>query len=311
MVTSTTFQPRAAPASAPPRPAAAAPGWPPGSGGQPARTASPTMPANASRLPRGICGGRSDWGLRRKTGLEARIVAEWFQVVSCLDCPCRPSSLWARGPNREGGGVGLRTLAQREEGRQGQSSDLGHYLVPVGLGGVASACYKRSPCRSRNLRRVLLACPDALAAPLPSRRSGAMEPFAGLCFSSSSKPDAAWEELIGRFGAGLKARVGSVLRRCGVRPRDEHVEEIVQEVYCRLLAGGSRRLRRCRATSESQVGAYLGRVAERVALDQLRAARAQKRGGPSAAVAAAEAEGRQGGWGGGRGERGERAVDPR
>jgi DNA-directed RNA polymerase specialized sigma24 family protein len=138
-----------------------------------------------------------------------------------------------------------------------------------------------------------------------------MEPFAGLCFSSSSKPDAAWEELIGRFGAGLKARVGSVLRRCGVRPRDEHVEEIVQEVYCRLLAGGSRRLRRCRATSESQVGAYLGRVAERVALDQLRAARAQKRGGPSAAVAAGEAEGRQGEWWGGCGERGERAVDPR
>ena len=138
-----------------------------------------------------------------------------------------------------------------------------------------------------------------------------MEPFVGLCFSSSSKPDAAWEELIGRFGAGLKARVGSVLRRCGVRPRDEHVEEIVQEVYCRLLAGGSRRLRRCRATSESQVGAYLGRVAERVALDQLRAARAQKRGGPSAPVAAAEAEGRPGEWWGGGGERGERAVDPR
>jgi DNA-directed RNA polymerase specialized sigma24 family protein len=136
-----------------------------------------------------------------------------------------------------------------------------------------------------------------------------MEPFAGLCFSSSSKPDAAWEELIGRFGAGLKARVGSVLRRCGVRPRDEHVEEIVQEVYCRLLAGGSRRLRRCRATSESQVGAYLGRVAERVALDQLRAARAQKRGGPSAA--AAEADGRPGEWWGGRGEGGERVVDPR
>ena len=78
-----------------------------------------------------------------------------------------------------------------------------------------------------------------------------MEPFAGLCFSSSSKPDAAWEELIGRFGTGLKARVGSVLRRCGVRPRNEHVEEIVQEVYCRLLAGGSRRLRRCRAGDRS------------------------------------------------------------
>lgn len=153
-----------------------------------------------------------------------------------------------------------------------------------------------------------------------------MEPFAGLCFSSSSKPEAAWEELIGRFGAGLKARVGSVLRRSGVRPRSEHVEEIVQEVYCRLLAGGGRRLRRCRATSESQVGAFLGRVAERVALDQLRAARAQKRGGANAAVgapaavgalgalgsgAAVEAEGWLGERWGHRGGHAERAVDPR
>lgn len=153
-----------------------------------------------------------------------------------------------------------------------------------------------------------------------------MEPFAGLCFSSSSKPEAAWEELIGRFGAGLKARVGSVLRRSGVRPRSEHVEEIVQEVYCRLLAGGSRRLRRCRATSESQVSAFLGRVAERVALDQLRAARAQKRGGAHAVVgapfavdaagapgasAAVEAEGwRRERWGH-RGGHVEGAVDPR
>jgi DNA-directed RNA polymerase specialized sigma24 family protein len=143
-----------------------------------------------------------------------------------------------------------------------------------------------------------------------------MEPFAGLGFSSSSQPEAAWEELIGRFGAGLKARVGSVLRRSGVRPHSEHVEEIVQEVYCRLLAGGSRRLRRCRATSESQVGAFLGRVAERVALDQLRAARAQKRGGGNAVAGAppaavAEAEGwRREPWGH-RGGHAERAVDPR
>jgi DNA-directed RNA polymerase specialized sigma24 family protein len=115
-----------------------------------------------------------------------------------------------------------------------------------------------------------------------------MEPLAELGFSSTSEPESAWEDLIGRYGAGLKARVGSVLRRSGVRPRSEHVEEIVQEVYCRLLAGGGRRLRRCRATSEGQVGAFLGRVAERVALDQLRAARAQKRGGDQGGAGAAD-----------------------
>lgn len=141
-----------------------------------------------------------------------------------------------------------------------------------------------------------------------------MERIAGLGFSSSSKPDAAWEELIGRYGPGLKARVGSVLRRAGVPPRGEHVEEIVQEVYCRLLAGGGRRLRRCRATSENQIGAFLGRVAERVTLDQLRAARAQKRGGASAANPGTGFEGGQArAWSRppGASEWDERAVDPR
>jgi DNA-directed RNA polymerase specialized sigma24 family protein len=144
-----------------------------------------------------------------------------------------------------------------------------------------------------------------------------MEPLAGLFLSSSSPSachtEAAWEELIGRYGPGLKARVGSVLRRSGMRPRREQVEEIVQEVYCRLLAAAGRRLRRCRATSESQVGAFLGRVAERVALDQLRAARAQKRGG-----ALAPGQGAPLAWGAWCGcgwdprqERHERAADPR
>lgn len=131
-----------------------------------------------------------------------------------------------------------------------------------------------------------------------------MGPFAGLCFTSTSKPEAAWEDLIGRYGAGLKARVGSVLRRSGIRPRREQIEEIVQEVYCRLLAGGGRRLKRCRATSESQVGAYLGRVAERVALDQLRAARAQKRGGDLATQASPVSNAAHG-------SADDRAVDPR
>ncbi|HVT59359.1 MAG TPA: ECF-type sigma factor [Thermoanaerobaculia bacterium] len=90
---------------------------------------------------------------------------------------------------------------------------------------------------------------------------------------------AVWEELICRYGPSLKRRVGRVLRRSGIRPRGEQVEELLQEVYCRLLAAGSRRLLDCRASSERQVGAYLGRIAERVVLDQLRAARAWKRGG--------------------------------
>jgi DNA-directed RNA polymerase specialized sigma24 family protein len=104
-----------------------------------------------------------------------------------------------------------------------------------------------------------------------------MEPWTELGFSST--PEAAWETLISRYATGLKARVRRALRRTGVRPRGDLIEEIVQEVYCRLLAGGSWRLRQCRATSQYQVSAFLGKVAERVALDHVRAARAQKRGG--------------------------------
>ncbi|HLX06998.1 MAG TPA: sigma-70 family RNA polymerase sigma factor [Thermoanaerobaculia bacterium] len=135
-----------------------------------------------------------------------------------------------------------------------------------------------------------------------------MEPWTGLCLppSCSFKPEAAWERLVARYGPALKARVGSVLRRAGVQPRGDQVEEIVQEVYCRLLAAGGRRLRRCRATSEGQVAAFLGRVAERVALDQLRAARAQKRGG---ALAAAPS-GAWSPWGDPPREPQERAADP-
>src|ERR1700732_1765115 len=41
--------------------------------------------------------------------------------------PLPPFLPLGEGPSLEGGGVGLRTLAQREEGTRGQSSTLGHY----------------------------------------------------------------------------------------------------------------------------------------------------------------------------------------
>src|ERR1700732_4762728 len=57
------------------------------------------------------------------------------RVVSWLDWPCLPFSLWARGPSVEGGGGGLRTPAQRAEGSRAQSSNLGHYHRPRGRRG--------------------------------------------------------------------------------------------------------------------------------------------------------------------------------
>jgi hypothetical protein len=97
--------------------------------------------------------------------------------------------------------------------------------------------------------------------------------------SSSEK---SWEDLIRCYGPLVRGQVHRSLRGAGfVRPEPEQVDERVQEVYCRLLSGGSRRLRllRLRRWSEGQVVNYLSRVAQGVVLDEIRSQAAVKRGG--------------------------------
>ena len=53
-----------------------------------------------------------------------------------------------------------------------------------------------------------------------------------------------WETVVGTHDLWLRRRVRDGMRRLGLRPRPEEVVESVQEVYCRLLQGGPRRLRR-------------------------------------------------------------------
>ena len=64
-------------------------------------------------------------------------------------------------------------------------------------------------------------------------------------------------------------------------PPHEQVEEVLQELYCRLLAEDGRRLERCRARSEEQLVAFVARIAERTALDWLRSERAARRRSPA------------------------------
>ena len=92
--------------------------------------------------------------------------------------------------------------------------------------------------------------------------------------------EADWEDLVRCYGPLVRGQVHRSLRGAGfVRPEPEQVDERVQEVYCRLLSGGARRLRLLRRWSEGQVVSYLSRVAQGVVLDELRSQAAVKRGG--------------------------------
>lgn len=91
-----------------------------------------------------------------------------------------------------------------------------------------------------------------------------------------------WETVVGTHEVWLRRRVRDGMRRLGLRPRPDEIGESVQEVYCRVLQGGPCRLRRLRGSVRGGVLAYLGRVADSVLLDGMRAAQAAKRGGPRA-----------------------------
>lgn len=88
----------------------------------------------------------------------------------------------------------------------------------------------------------------------------------------------AWEEFVRRFGGRLRGGVLRALAKTGGGSPAEEFDDLLQEVYCLLLDDGARRLSGCRGRCELSVGSYLGRVAENLAIDRLRAASAAKRG---------------------------------
>ncbi len=75
----------------------------------------------------------------------------------------------------------------------------------------------------------------------------------------------AWGELVARFDR----RILLVLLRGGV-PETE-IPDLRQEIYRRLLEDGGAPLRRLRAEREGSLGAFLGQVALRMAIDHGRA----------------------------------------
>lgn len=99
-----------------------------------------------------------------------------------------------------------------------------------------------------------------------------------LARCASSFEPGPWQEFIRRFESRLTGGIDRAVRRFGVRLSREEREDLVQDAYFRLLDRQALGLRRCRARRETEVGAYLGRIGERVVVDHLRSSSTLKRG---------------------------------
>ena len=102
------------------------------------------------------------------------------------------------------------------------------------------------------------------------------EPFP---FSSRPLPpagEAEWEDIVREHEGMMRARIWRLFERVGQQPGRELMEEILQDVYCRLFGDA---LRRWRGRSVCELLAYLGVIAERTVVDHLRRVQADKRTG--------------------------------
>jgi DNA-directed RNA polymerase specialized sigma24 family protein len=87
----------------------------------------------------------------------------------------------------------------------------------------------------------------------------------------------AWPALVERHGARVRRSVRRTLAALGERTDPDRVDDLVQEVWCRLLERERSGRRGARGASEGEVAAYLCRVSASVVVDALRAAGAAKR----------------------------------
>lgn len=110
-----------------------------------------------------------------------------------------------------------------------------------------------------------------------------MDPLEERSFCPLSRRErafqAAWEDLVERYGTLLQGRVRRAFWSAGLRPSEDQVEERVQEIYYRLLLGGQGRLRQLRCWNEGRIVSYLCKVAGTVVVDEVRTETAVKRGG--------------------------------
>jgi RNA polymerase sigma factor (sigma-70 family) len=94
--------------------------------------------------------------------------------------------------------------------------------------------------------------------------------------TAGSRDERAWGEFVRRFGPRLRSGIARMLRRHDQSATREAIDDLVQDVYCRLLERGADSFR---GDNEGEVTNYLARVCESVVVDRLRGRSAQKRGG--------------------------------
>lgn len=102
-----------------------------------------------------------------------------------------------------------------------------------------------------------------------------------------------WDLFVDRYGPWLRRRCWYVLQRGGGEMWTDEVEELVQEIYCRLLENRRRRLRGFEGDSERALRSFLARVARSVVLSHLRRRFASKR---SQARSDSQGSFREGAW---------------
>ncbi len=89
----------------------------------------------------------------------------------------------------------------------------------------------------------------------------------------------AWRSFVEIFDRQIRGNIVQTLLRLDLRAYRDTVDELVQEVYCRLLDKNRRALRHCRAQSDSSFRGYLACLCTNLVVDHLRSRSAQKRGG--------------------------------
>jgi RNA polymerase sigma factor (sigma-70 family) len=98
-----------------------------------------------------------------------------------------------------------------------------------------------------------------------------------LVACAAGAEDPRWPELVPALDRLVRGGVLSVLARSPERRDPDLIDELAQEVWCRLLARDRRALRTCAAENDRVVQVYVRRIASRVTIDVLRRRAAARR----------------------------------